>query len=93
MPEVREASRKVAIKPDMPHPAFKLLPSLLEPVPTETGPVCVFDALVCDGKVDSCVAATGVGLENVSDMDKKLDLALKESVSYIETTVEVSIRE
>jgi len=104
-PEVREAIIKVAMKPDMPHPTFKPLPplllllvllaSVLEPVPTKTRPVCVLvgvlDALVGDGNVDSCVAAAGVGLENVSEMSKKLDLALKESVSYIETTVEVSI--
>jgi hypothetical protein len=56
---------------------------LLAPVPTAPIPVGVLDvdALVCDGKVESCVAATGVGFENAADMDRKLDLALAESVS------------
>jgi hypothetical protein len=56
---------------------------LLAPVPTAPIPVGVLDvdAFVWEGKVESCVAATGVGAEKAADIDRKLELALKESVS------------
>lgn len=84
------------MNPDIPHPAFNLFvlfpplwlllalpPSVLELVPKAFGKVrvVVVDVRVCDGRVDNCVAAAGVGLENVSEKELKLALALNESVS------------